>query len=334
MKRTATDGGPAERKVQLAGGSTFTVSIPKGWAQERGITPGTGLFIYPFEDRLVVAPTEHAGADRRAVVDADAVDTGTLVRRIQAAYAAGADTIEIEAATGFSPEQRRAATTTVTGLVGMEVAEETTRSLVVRSLLDPAEISLQQTISQLRQLALPMHRDAVEAVTAGDAEFARRVAMRDDDVDRLFALVSRQFYRVLVDVREIDQLETDRLTAFTQFRIARQLERVADHAESIAEIADRQPAPPDGKTADGIESLAADARAVVTTALDGQPVAALDRRTAVVDALDEFDRTLYDDGDDGAYLHGRLVERIRRTAHNGGNIAEAVSLVDTVDGGS
>jgi len=333
MKRTATDGGPAERKVQLAGGSTFTVSIPKGWAQERDIAPGTGLFIYPFEDRLVVAPTEHASADRRATIDADTFETEMLVRRIQAAYAAGADTIEIEATTGFSPEQRRAATGTITGLVGMEVAEETTRSLVVRSLLDPAEISLQQTISQLRQLALPMHRDAVEAVVEGDAEFARRVALRDDDVDRLFALVSRQFYRVLVDVREMDQLETDRLTAFTQFRIARQLERVADHAEGIAEIVGRQPAPPNGEIADGIEALAADARGVVTTALDGQPVEALDRRTAVVDALEEFDRTLYDDGGDGAYLYGRLLERIRRTAKNGGNIAEVVSLVDAVDGG-
>lgn len=332
MKRTQTDGGPAQRKVQLAGGSTFTVSIPKAWAQERDIAPGTGLFIYPFDDRLVVAPSEHDGTDRRAAVDADAVDTETLVRQIQAAYAAGADTIDIESATGFSPEQRRAATTTVTGLVGMEVAEETTRSLVVRSLLDPAEISLEQTISQLRQLAVPMHRDAVEAVTQNDAEFARRVALRDDDVDRLFALVSRQFYRVLADVREIDQLETDRLTAFTQFRIARQLERVADHAEGIADIADRQPDAPSAEVAERIDSLADDARGVVTTALDGEAAAAFDRRAAVVDDLDAFDRVLYEEADGATYLHGRLVESVRRTAHNGGNIAEVVSLSDTVGG--
>ena len=324
---TATNDGPAERTVQLAGGSTFTVSIPKGWAQERDIGPGTGLFIYPFEDRLVVAPSDRAGDERTAVLETDRLETDVLRRRIRAAYAAGADEIAVRSGTGVDTDARRAARTAVTELVGVEVAEETETELVVRSLLDSTEVSLARTIEQLRGLVVPMHREAVEAVVTDDAGFAQRVADRDDDVDRLFALVCRQFYRVLQDVREVDRLEADRLEAFTRFRVARYLERVADHAERIAAVAEHQSTAPNPAVGDRLESLGADARGVLTTALDGGARAALERRATVRADLDEFDRRLYDEGGDDAYRYGRALEGIRRTAENGGNVAEARALV-------
>jgi phosphate uptake regulator len=323
-----SDSDPVERKVQLAGGSTFTLSIPKEWATQRDISPGTGLFIYPFDDRLVVAPAEREDAGRTTVIEADGLDEQALPWRMRAAYASGADVIEVRSKTGLSTAQRRIASNTVTDLVGMEIAEESDTELRIRSLLNAAEISLERTIDQLRNLALPMHRDAIEAVRTDDAAFAEQVAARDDDVDRLFALVSRQFHRVLADVRTADHLETGRMRAFAQFRIARQLERVADHAERIAAVTDRQPEGPTTAVADRLAELGVDARGVLMTALDGDAARALDRRAAVLDSAAAFDRELHDSRTDSTYLYGRIVERIRRTAEHGGNVAEVVALLD------
>jgi phosphate uptake regulator len=176
-----------------------------------------------------------------------------------------------------------------------------------------------------------MHRDAIEAVRTDDAEFAAQVAARDDDVDRLFALVSRQFHRCLADARKADNLETGRLRAYTQFRIARQLERIADHAERIAAVTDRQPEAPTTGVADRLDGFGADARSVVRTALDGDAAQALRQRADVLDAAAAFDREIHGNRTDSAYLYGRVVERIRRTAEHGGNVAEVVALLDSTD---
>ena len=334
MRRTLPDGGgPIERKVQVTGGSTYTVSIPKPWANDRDIGSGSVVRLYPFENRLVVTrPDEHART-WTANISIDAVGDDAVGKRIEAAYAAGSDEIRVESDTGFSAEQRRIASEAITGLVGMEIASETERELVARSLLDTSEISLAGTIDQLRSIALSMHEDAVSAVgspTDGDAasEPATRVVARDDDADRLFALVCRQFYRTLDDVREVEKLRTDRRTVCAQFRIARQLERIADHAERIATVVERREELPDPELWATFEELATDARRVVRTALDGNTGEALMRRDEVGDRIEELDRQLYENPSADVYLYGRVLESIRRTAEYGGNIAEITTLND------
>jgi phosphate uptake regulator len=337
MAGTNGDGperGPIERKVQMTGGSTYTVSIPKPWAKARGIGSGSPLHLYPFEDRLVVAqPDDADGASvRRATIDVDAVDEETLAGRIEAAYAAGSDEIVVESDAGFSTSQRRTAGRAITDLVGMEIATETERRLLATSLLDTTEISLDGTIEQLRGIALSMQETAVEAAFGdGSGPEPRHIVSRDDDVDRLFALVSRQFYRVLAEVREIDRLRTDRSTAFTQFRIARQLERIADHAEGIADVADRLADAPPDELGSAFETAAADARRVVRTALDDAPDEALSRRDELAERLEALDRRLYESHREDVYLYGRILESVRRTAEYGANIAEIRRLSEMTD---
>ncbi len=330
MVQTVGDGtGPIERKVQITGGSTYTVSIPKAWANARDIGSGSAVHLYPFDDRLVVAQPLGDTPSRKAVLNVDAVGNESLSEQIEAAYAAGSDEIEIESDTGFDSEQRRIASGVITRLIGIEIETETDHEIVAKSLLDPTEISLDGTIEQLRQISLSMHENAVRAITSDESdEFVEHVIARDDDVDRLFALVSRQFYRALTDVREIDKLGTGRRLAFTQFRIARQLERVADHAELIAELSLRQTGPPNPELCEQFETAASDARRVVRTAIDGNTGEALLRRDAVVDRLADLDRTLYEMNGEDAYLYGRVLESIRRTAEYGGNVAEIITLAE------
>ena len=44
------------RKVQITGGSTYTVSLPKEWATESGIEAGSKLAFYPEGNTLIAAP--------------------------------------------------------------------------------------------------------------------------------------------------------------------------------------------------------------------------------------------------------------------------------------
>jgi phosphate uptake regulator len=328
-----TDGSddPIERKVQMTGGSTYTISLPKGWATARGIETGTPLYLYASDDRIVAAREPDDDADGRAVsIDADEVETAALGDTLTTAYVAGYDEIVLKRRTEFDAAQRRAVRSAVTGLVGVEIHSQRPTEITIRSLLDGGEVSLRQTIAQMRMTALTMHEDAVRAVAEDDADLARQVVQQDDDVDRLFGLVSRQFHRGLTDFREVAQFEGDRTAAFAHYRTARQLERIADHAETIATVAERQSGEPPAELATELTDLGERAREVVRTAIDEQMespsiagLRAVDaQRDALLSDVREVDRRLYDRDVAEPYLFATVLRSVERTAEYGANVVE------------
>lgn len=321
---------PVERKVQLTGGSTYTISLPKEWATGNDIETGTPLLLYASDDRLVALKRAAEYGDDEITIDVRDVDPDALGETMSTAYVTGYDEITLETSSGFTTEQRRAVRSAVNGLVGIEIQSETERELVVRSLLDGTEVSLRQTVVQMQLTTLTMHEDAIRAVVEDDIELARRVVDQDDDVDRLFALVSRQFHRGLAEFQEIVQLEVDRPTAFAYYRVARQLERVADHAEKVASVANRQQAAPPEEFRDEIESLGSRSREVLRNAIDAQiddgSLADLQdvlvQRDGLVDDVQAVDRELYDRDVPEPQLLASVLDSIGRTAEYGGNVAE------------
>ena len=320
---------PIRRKVQLTGGSTYTISLPKEWATENGIETGTPLFLYASDDRLVAArETDDDG--RTVEIEAAEFGPDALADTVLTAYVAGYDEIVLTSPIEFDAERRRAVRAAVTRLVGIEIHSQTPTRITIRSLLDGAEVSLRQTVVQMRLTALTMHEDAVRAVVEGDADLARRVIDQDDDVDRLFGLVSRQFHRGLADFRAAVAFDVDRLDAFAYYRIARQLERIADHAEKIAGVAERRSEAPPEDLGDELTDLGERAREIVRTALDEQldepSLSGLQdadaRRDAVLDDASGIDRRLYDGDVEEAHLLATVLDSVRRTAEYGANVAE------------
>ncbi|WP_293033250.1 phosphate uptake regulator PhoU [Natronococcus sp.] len=323
--RSANGWEPVERKVQLAGNSTFVVSLPKEWALAQDLESGMSMHLYPHEDRVVAAAETVPDQDRSATVDAAIVDDETVLRRVRSAYVVGRDRITIVGADGLDQESRRALDRVVGRLVGVEILEDTGERIVVQDLLDVDDVSLPQTLVQARQLALEMHADALEALARNDEELARRVIDRDDEVDRLFAFVSRGFHRGLEDVHEINRLGTDRASAFRDYRIARQPERVGDHAERIATVAISQSGPPADAIGDSIETVGADARRSLELALAGEVERATDAIEDALEAIEELNRRLYESDEPDAYRYGTVLESLRRTGAIASNVLGVAS---------
>lgn len=84
-------------------------------------------------------------------------------------------------------------------------------------------------IPRMAALSINMVRDALNAFLTADANVARSVLERDDVVDNL----NREFFKVL-DAAMTDGTE-GRRCALDTLLVARNLERVADHATNIAE---------------------------------------------------------------------------------------------------
>jgi phosphate uptake regulator len=319
---------PIERKVQLTGGSTYTVSLPKDWAGEQDIEPGSLVNLYSQGDQLVMTQGDTGPADGEHVSTVTAADRepATVAHSVASAYIAGCDEVRIEDIR--TADQRRAIVRTIRSFVGLEVMSEDNEGMVARTMLDAGTLSAEQTLAQIERTTMEMHEEAVKAVVDADGEVGAGIARQDDDVDRLFALVSRGFQQSLVDPA-VTMGEHDALTPFEYYMAARQLERIADHAEKIATTAGRLNQQPPEETAADLVSLADRSRDIVGRSLSGMLDPASRTGHVIADAeellsdIETTDQQLYERGLADGYLLGLVLDSVERTVQYGINVAEA-----------
>ncbi len=154
-----------ERTIQLAGGSTYRVSLPKWWAKDQGLTPGSSVRIIPDSDRLVITPTT-AGSGVRTTVAAVGLSDAQLQLAIRGAYEAGVDVIEV---TDVRLDDTEAALERIAGgLPGVTIAEWSTDTVTLQSFLDPASMSLELALDRLQSVAVDAYEDGCTAASGGE----------------------------------------------------------------------------------------------------------------------------------------------------------------------
>jgi len=315
------------RKIQQVGGGTYTVSLPKSWAESADIEPGSVVALHSHIDGTLVVQTRPGGneaAVRLTLSVADA-DPACIERVVRAAYAAGIGTIQLENLEADSHHRllERVART----LTGLTITESTDRAVRLRSLLDAAEVSIPQSVRQLQFAALSAHRDAVAALLGSGT--VENPAGRDDQADRLFAMVDRYFQRGLDSLSVMDDLDATRSELFVYWITARELEAVADHAQRIATVANRLAGPVVAEFAAEFEELATTTRELVSDAvavvLDDDDMTAargvLDDRDRLREAIEQLDHALFHD-ENADYRLTHALDSLRRTTEAAGTIAE------------
>ncbi|WP_121740920.1 PhoU domain-containing protein [Natronorubrum halophilum] len=318
------------RKVQVTGGSTYTVSLPKTWATDNDVSAGTTVEFYPEEDSLLLTPQSETDRQEGTLEITD-LEGERLTRAVLTMYVSGFDIIRLEASR-ITTDQRGAIRSATRSLVGVEVLEETSDSVVIQDLLDSSELSIVNAVSRMRLIARSMLEDAVTALIENDDDIAQDVIERDDDVDRLWLVVSRIFRATLRSPRAAEELGVPREDCFDYHSSARQLERVADHAAKISNLALKLGAVPEA-VADALIGLRTDASDVLEKSMDALVADDSEEanrlghaaREAVLE-IDEHTRQIDDMLRDlepaQAQLLGLIVDSLSRSADYGGNIAE------------
>jgi len=318
------------RKVQVTGGSTYTVSLPKSWATAHGIEAGSEVEFYPEEGSLFLTPRTEESS-REGTFDVTGLSGAELTRAVVTMYVSGFDVITLET-TRIDAAQRRTIRKAAQGLVGLEVIEETADRVSLQDLLDSSELSIHNAVTRMRLVALTMLSDAVTALRETDADLAADVAERDDDVDRLWYMTARVFRSALRNPHAATEIDLPRETCFEYHSSARQLERVADHATKIAAVARAVESVPED-VADALAAFHTASAGIVETAMDAflaedsdDAVRLANEALSGIERIDEHAReteVLFRDLDPKrAQEFGLVVDSLSRTADYGGNIAE------------
>lgn len=223
------------RKVQRTGKSTFIVSLPKSWATKNGIAAGSIIYINQGDNGSLTLSTDRSERDLRAKLDLGDKSGEHLVRDIIGCYVGGYRTLEVTS-NRMSSAQKKDLHQIVNKLIGPEILEETINKVVIQDLLSSEELQSERALKRIKTVVKSMIQDSLTALLANNVDLANDVILRDNDVDRLNLLISRQFTEILRS-GSVKQETLNPITAFNYMQASSNLERIADHAHRIAEIA-------------------------------------------------------------------------------------------------
>ena len=169
------------RKLQLAGKSTFLVSLPKRWVTGAGLKAGDTLFVETESDGSVSIrsrATERPAVRRKIFLEKGEETREHLLRKLIGAYISGFGLVEVRFSPDRSPFVRRVAREFCHLVIGPEVIEESRNSIVIQDLSDPSELSSEKCLRRMHLTVRTMLEDALLAIKKGDEALARDVELR------------------------------------------------------------------------------------------------------------------------------------------------------------
>lgn len=226
------------RKIQVTGGSSYVLSLPKTWIRDRKIQKNDPIGVVAQADgTLLITPNIHYDSTTKIKEFAlkDYPDPQNLLRSLIGAYISGFTVIRITSAGRIPPKVRQVVRKFTQMTIGQEVAEETDNSIVLKDILNPSEMPFENTIRRMYVIVKAMHEDALFALAQGKMELAEDVTARDTDIDRLHWLIHRQFSLIIDNPALSLRMDITPVMAATYYQISRIIERVGDHAVLIAE---------------------------------------------------------------------------------------------------
>ncbi len=228
---------PETRKVQITGGSTFIVSLPKDWVKQKEIEAGDSLVLSPRKDGSIVVSPEREYEKKANVKEIDITNKhqDALIRELIGTYMAGYSKIKLSAKNNIEPDLRSAIMEFTRMVIGPEVIEESDKRVILKDLIDPSEFSQNKGLKRMYLIVKNMHEDAIRAFDKNEREMANDIIQRDKDVDRLFWMITKHYNMVLSNPRLIETLDITLERSLSYMLVSRAMERIGDHSVRIAE---------------------------------------------------------------------------------------------------
>jgi len=223
------------RKLQKTGGSTFLLSLPKGWIKRMGLKQGDLVALIERGDGALLVDPRYSEKEKvkMAIIEIDA--SPNFTREITANFLYGYDVIRIRSKNGITSEQRDAIKRSLQQLVGVEIVEESAKEITLQCLLSPSALSLKRTIKRTYLIAARMQEDAVTAIKDKDLNLAESVVVRDEDIDRLYFLMVRQLRSAIMEPYLAEKIGISPIECL-DYRVAiKSIESMADYSVKIAE---------------------------------------------------------------------------------------------------
>ncbi|MHB8351905.1 MAG: PhoU domain-containing protein [Thermoplasmata archaeon] len=228
------------RSLQRMGPVSLGVSLPRAWVAGHGLRVGSPVRLRPLPDgSLRVGAAGSEAAEGRVVIEVgSAALPEHLFRELLGAYLGGAVEFEVHEADGLSAATQAVLRTFVRRTIQPEVVAEDARTAHLRDVSRSNPVPLPRLVARMGELVRALQEDAGRSFRSGPAAPPLDLAERDDEVDRQGWFIERILVRTGAETAADPGAgsPSEGPGPLGYFIIARSLERIADHAVTIAEV--------------------------------------------------------------------------------------------------
>ena len=227
--------------MQLSGGSTYIISLPKNWIDDFKIKVGENVTIVKNSNQsLTLYPREKndQGKKNTAIISSGQKDSGdSIKRKIIAAYLSGYKIIKIKTKGMRIPSEhsRNVRELVRSSMVGTEIVESSSEVMIIQILTRLPELSFDTALKRMYLMASNMVLEAVESLQEVDIAHADEVTSMDDEVDRFGLYMRRNLILAVENQHILQDMGLRKPSDCLGYRaIVSRIERIADHASLIA----------------------------------------------------------------------------------------------------
>ena len=233
--------GPGEqdvRRLQLTGGATYTLSLPKPWVSANNLGSRDSIRIdWSSSGELMLSPLEDSEERSTEItINLDDLPSGALYDHLMGAYISGVQEIVIRSIEPLKRKPRNEIRRFLRSTRGFEIGDEDDSHIRLISLLNVGELPLNASLNRMYLLLSSLVRDILETLQGADNDLISDHDEREREVDGLQYLIERQVGSMLSSSQIVKSLGISRKQGVEYANLARSLERMMDHADQTARL--------------------------------------------------------------------------------------------------
>ena len=230
------------RNIQISGGSTYVISLPKKWIERLNLKNGDSMQIVNNPNNSItlsadVRLEESSTYPEIKIKKTDSVES--IKRKIISLYISGHNFIVLNSPRAKIETDVRSMVMKLirTKFVGTEIIESDSESITIKVLTASPEMKLELAFNRMFKSTSNMFSETMHAIEKSDSEYAQEIVHMDDEIDRFSYYLTRNLVLALEDSTVLSALGLEKTSqAIGYKRIINCVERVADHITTIAKM--------------------------------------------------------------------------------------------------
>ena len=220
------------RKLVKAGQASHTISLPRKWLLKNNLQKGDPLYITEKSSKELVIRTqqhEEVQEKKELTIEVDGKELSTVQRELTSAYVNNYNTINL---IGNSIAQNaKGYRKIIHDFVALEIAEQTSKKITAKDLLNLNEISVDKTINRMDMIVRTMLEDIGQ-----NNELQESIIFRDYDVNRLYFLLYRLLKSATKNSSMAERIGVLQEKAIAKWYTTVNIENLADWIKTISEL--------------------------------------------------------------------------------------------------
>lgn len=222
------------RRLQKIG-SSILVSLPKEWIDANNLEKSSEIEIETGQNSLSITANKDTKPSKEVVISYPLPKEENIVADITGAYLLGYDVIRIKGKATIPIGDREKIRESMRRLVGVEIVEEESSSIIIQFLLDAASLNPKKILKRMSTIAIGMYNETVEGLVSYDKINLQTIPNRDNEINRQYFLLVRLIRSTLLDRRLANVFNMEDIDIL-DYRIAANLLEIA--GDTIVELAE------------------------------------------------------------------------------------------------